>query len=374
MPGDRRAGGAQPADRGPVRRALTALVAGLYRPLARDEERVAYWVRHVRHGVLLSEVSAVAVLVYALVTDSPGRHDPVILGMAGLVVAGCPLLLLLPLPRMMRDWRGPTLFYLWSLGTAVLIIVGTRRDGGPASPLDALLFLTLTFMAVAYSPVGVVVVGGAMTGSYFVFVELPGLTTSGGFFLTVMAALTLICAMASSNSWAAYDRQTLLIRTQETLAATDPLTGIPNRRTFLERVERAVESAGWGHQAVVCIVDLDGFKGVNDRAGHAAGDAMLKAVASILGGAVRETDTVARLGGDEFAVLADVNAAFSGDMLAERLRQAVALVGSRGGVTASVGVTEVEPGDGVAELMHRADAAMYRAKAAGGDRVGALTS
>lgn len=373
LPGDRRAGGALPRAHGPVRRALAALVRGLYRPLAGDDERVAYWVRHVRHGVVLSEVSAIAVLVYALVTESPGRHDPVLIGLALLVAVLCPLLLLLPLPRMMRDWRGPTLFYLWSVGTAVLIIVGTRRDGGPSSPLDALLFLTLTFMAVAYSPAGVVVVGSVMTGGYFLFVELPGLTTSGGFFLTVMAALTLICAMASANSWAAYDRQTLLIRTQETLAATDPLTGIPNRRTFVERVQRAVDAAGWGHQAVVCIVDLDGFKGVNDRDGHAAGDAVLTAVASILGGAVRETDTVARLGGDEFAVLADVTAAFSGDMLAERLRQAVALVGTRDGVTASVGITDVQPGDDVAELMHRADAAMYRAKAAGGDRVGALT-
>lgn len=99
---------------------------------------------------------------------------------------------------------------------------------------------------------------------------------------------------------------------------------------------------------------------------------MLRAVASILGGALRETDTVARLGGDECAVRADVTEAFSGEMLAERLRQAVALVGSDGGVTASIGVAEIVPGEGVADLLHRADAAMYRAKAAGGDRVALL--
>ena len=139
-----------------------------------------------------------------------------------------------------------------------------------------------------------------------------------------MVAFTMICAMASANSWAAYDRQVVLIRTQETLAATDPLTGIPNRRAFLDRVAAAVDAAAWGHQTVVCLVDLDGFKAVNDAGGHAAGDAMLKAVAAALGGAVRETDTVARLGGDEFAVLADVSVTFSGEMLAERLREAVA--------------------------------------------------
>ena len=169
--------------------------------------------------------------------------------------------------------------------------------------------------------------GSLMTAAYLFFVELPGLTTSGLFFLVVMAAFTMVCAMASSNSWAAYDRQVLLIRTQETLASTDPLTGIPNRRAYLERVADAVDAAAWGHQTVVCLVDLDGFKAVNDAGGHAAGDAMLRAVGAALGGAVRETDTVARLGGDEFAVLADISVAFSGEMLAERLRDAVARIG-----------------------------------------------
>jgi diguanylate cyclase (GGDEF)-like protein len=351
-----------------MRRLGVALRAGLYRPLAGDDDRVAYWIRHVRYGVLLSEVSAWAVVVYVLVTSSPGRHDPAMLALAGLVIVAVPGLLLLPLPAMMRDDRGPTMFYLWSIATTVLVIVGTRLDGGSSSPLDALLFLTLTYMAIAYSPFGVVAMGSVMTGSYLVFVVLPDVTTSGMFFMTVMGAFTLICTMASVNSWAAYDRQVMLIRTQETLAATDPLTGIPNRRAFLDRVAGAVRAAAWGHLTVVCLVDLDGFKRVNDAGGHAAGDAMLKAVGSALGGAVRETDTVARLGGDEFAVLADISVTFSGEMLAERLRAAVAAVGSRDGVTASVGVAEVLPGDEVEDLMHRADAAMYRSKTAGGDR------
>ena len=354
---------------GLLRRLGAALRAGLYRPLAGDDARVAYWIRHVRIGVLLSELSASAVIAYVLLTHSAGRNNPLILAMCGLVVVGCPLLLLMPLAAMMRDSRGPTMFYLWSIATSTLVIVGTRLDGGPSSPLDALLFLVLTFLAVAYSPYGVVLMGLLMTTAYLFFVELPGLTTSGLFFLVIMAAFTMVCAMASANSWAAYDRQVLLIRTQETLASTDPLTGIPNRRAYLERVAEAVDAAAWGHQTVVCLVDLDGFKAVNDAGGHAAGDQMLRAVGHALGGAVRETDTVARLGGDEFAVLADISVAFSGEMLAERLRDAVARIGHACGVTASVGVAEVAPGDDVADLMHRADAAMYRSKKAGGDRV-----
>jgi diguanylate cyclase (GGDEF)-like protein len=372
---DRRASSAPrrvPARAGTLGWLVAALRAGLYRPLAGDDDRVAYWIRHVRLGVLLSEIAAWAVVGYVLITHSAGRDDPAILTLCGLVIVGCPLLLLLPLPAMMRDSRGPTMFYLWSIACSTFVIIGTRLDGGPSSPLDGLLFLVLTFLAVAYSPYGVVLMGSLMTTAYLCFVELPGLTTSGLFFLVTMGAFTMVCAMASANSWAAYDRQVLLIRAQEMLASTDPLTGIPNRRAYLERVAEAVDAAAWGHQTVVCLVDLDCFKAVNDAGGHAAGDAMLRAVGSALGGAVRETDTVARLGGDEFAVLADVSVAFSGDVLAERLRDAVARIGRLSGVTASIGVAEVQPGDDVEDLMHRADAAMYRSKKDGGDRVTVL--
>jgi diguanylate cyclase (GGDEF)-like protein len=355
--------------RGLLRRLGAALRDGLYRRLAEDDDRAAYWVRHVRYGVVLSEVSAAAVVGYVLLTSSVGHNNPILLALSGLVLVAVPGLLLLPLADMMRDHRGPTMFYAWSLATTGLILLATRLDGGPSSPLDALLFLTLAYMAAAYSPYGVVAMGGFMTISYLIFVELPGLTTSGLFFLIVMAFFTMICAMASANSWAAHDRQVLLIRTQEALAATDPLTGIPNRRAFLDRLSAAVSAAAWGHEAVVCLVDLDGFKAVNDDNGHAAGDAMLTAVGAALGAAVRETDTVARLGGDEFAVLAAISVSWSGEQLAERLRHAVAVVGLAAGVTASVGVAEVEPGDDVEDLLHRADAAMYRAKSAGGDRV-----
>ena len=302
--GDRRVAGRVMADAARpsvLRRLVAAVRDGLYRPLAGDDDRVAYWVRHVRYGVLLSEVASAFVVVYTLLTHSPGRNHPVLLVLAGLVMVCVPGLLLLPLPAMMRDSRGPTMFYVWSLATTAVVLVGTRLDGGPSSPLDALLFLTLTYMAAAYSPYGVLVMGSLMTGSYLLFVELPHMTTSGMFFLAVMGSFSMICAMASANSWAAYDRQVELIRVHEALAATDSLTGIPNRRAFLDRLGAAIDAAAWGHQTVVCLVDLDGFKNVNDTGGHAAGDAMLKAVGSALSGAVRETDTVARLGGDEFA-------------------------------------------------------------------------
>ncbi|MGZ4509487.1 MAG: diguanylate cyclase domain-containing protein, partial [Blastococcus sp.] len=361
-----------PRRTGMLRRLAAALRDGLYRRLAEDDDRAAYWIRHVRNGVLLSQIAAVAALGYVLLTPTAAHDSPVLIGMATSIGIATPLLLRLPLAAMMRDHRGPMLFYGWSILVTAIVTIASRVDGGAASPLFSLMFLTLAYMAVAYPPCGVVAVGGIMTGSYLLLVALPHLTLTALFYAVVMASFTTICAMASTNSWAAYDRQVLLIRTQETLATTDSLTGIPNRRAFIDRLSAAVNAAAWGHQTVVCLVDLDGFKAVNDAAGHAAGDAMLRSVGAALGAAVRETDTVARLGGDEFAVLADISVAFSAEELAERLRQAVAAVGGPSGVTASVGVAEVQPGDDVEDLMHRADAAMYRSKSAGGNRVTSL--
>jgi diguanylate cyclase (GGDEF)-like protein len=352
-----------------VRRALSAVAHGLYRPLASDVDRARYFVRHVRHGVWLSEVSACAALGYILLTSTPAHGNPFVLSLAILVILASPALLLLPLAEMMRDRRGALLFYAWSILDTLIVAVVARIDGGAISPLFCLLFITLAYMAVAYPPCGVVAIGGLMTASYLLIVALPHITLSAWFFAVVMAAFTMICAMASANSWGAYDSQVLLIRTQEKLAATDPLTGVANRRPFLDRLKAAIARAEAGGQSVVCLVDLDGFKAVNDRAGHAAGDALLKAVAAALGAAVRDTDTLARLGGDEFAVLASVSPTFSAETLAERLREAVRGVGVAVGVTASVGVAAVRGGDHQDDVLYRADSAMYAAKTSGGDRV-----
>ena len=95
MPGSRRVADAPSAAPGVVRRLGAAVAAGLYRPLAGDDARVAYWIRHVRSGVLLSELSAFAVIGYVLLTDSPGRHNALLLGICGAVILACPGLLLL---------------------------------------------------------------------------------------------------------------------------------------------------------------------------------------------------------------------------------------------------------------------------------------
>jgi diguanylate cyclase (GGDEF)-like protein len=172
-------------------------------------------------------------------------------------------------------------------------------------------------------------------------------------------------------------------RLQEALAheaAHDPLTDLPNRARALQLTTAALHRARrTGNATGLLFVDLDGFKAVNDRAGHAAGDAVLRAVGSRMREAARAGDTVCRLGGDEFVVLVEAVADVSElAALGERLVAAVSLpltVATPTGprpvtVGASVGVALAQDGqvDGD-ELLAQADAAVYRAKHAGRGRV-----
>ncbi|HEU4913473.1 MAG TPA: EAL domain-containing protein [Actinomycetes bacterium] len=158
------------------------------------------------------------------------------------------------------------------------------------------------------------------------------------------------------------------------LARHDALTSLPNRTLFLDRVEQAVLRARRsGGSLAVLFLDLDGFKGVNDRFGHAEGDELLKAVAARLVACVRAEDSVARLGGDEFAVLVEgVEHPSEMDALCQRLlrslRREITIVGHDVVVGASIGVAISAPSDDAAGLLRNADMAMYRAKALGKDR------
>jgi diguanylate cyclase (GGDEF)-like protein/PAS domain S-box-containing protein len=158
----------------------------------------------------------------------------------------------------------------------------------------------------------------------------------------------------------------------ERLAFHDSLTGLPNRVSFLESLGRAIARAGAEHRMLALLyLDLDDFKPVNDAMGHAAGDALLIAVAERLRGAVRKTDAVARLGGDEFAVLLtdvghpDVAGALAGKLV-DRIGQPYMLDRRRISVGASIGIS-LYPRDGATtdDLLRHADAAMYAAKADG---------
>lgn len=157
----------------------------------------------------------------------------------------------------------------------------------------------------------------------------------------------------------------------EHLADRDTLTGIPNRRALTRAAEAAL-AAGAG----VCFawLDIDHFKRINDGYGHAAGDAVLMGVADLLAENIRRADLVGRMGGEEFAICMPGLSVKEAQAVTERLRCAVAdAVFPTGSgplrVTCSLGLSASRPGESLAELMQRADAALYVAKRGGRNRV-----
>jgi diguanylate cyclase (GGDEF)-like protein/PAS domain S-box-containing protein len=160
------------------------------------------------------------------------------------------------------------------------------------------------------------------------------------------------------------------------MADHDPLTGLFNRRRFEEEVDRQVaHSQRYGGGGAVLMLDLDHFKYTNDSLGHRAGDELIVAVAKLLRGALRETDTLARIGGDEFALLlphaAEEEARLVGEKLLEGLRgEAVAFGRRKRRLTASMGIALMgSSGDDLTadDLLVSADLALYDAKEAGRD-------
>jgi diguanylate cyclase (GGDEF)-like protein len=159
------------------------------------------------------------------------------------------------------------------------------------------------------------------------------------------------------------------------LARTDALTGLPNRRAFDEALDREVARAERaGAPLAVLALDLDRFKAVNDRWGHAAGDAALVAAAARARGALREGDLLARVGGEELAALLPGAGLEAAREAGERVRAAIASApvqadGASFAVTVSVGVAALAPGERGAALLARADERLYAAKRGGRDRV-----
>jgi diguanylate cyclase (GGDEF)-like protein/PAS domain S-box-containing protein len=157
-------------------------------------------------------------------------------------------------------------------------------------------------------------------------------------------------------------------------AFTDPLTGMPNRTLFRDRLEQVMRertAAGDNRPVTLLLLDLDDFKLVNDNLGHSAGDELLTTIAERLRAQVRPSDMLARLGGDEFAVLLEDLAPDDAAALATRLlavvREPIRLASREAMCTLSLGIATATPGDGVTaeQLLGNADLAMYAAKRAG---------
>jgi len=164
---------------------------------------------------------------------------------------------------------------------------------------------------------------------------------------------------------------------EEEASRTDALTGLPNRRGFLEAGEDVLELGRLsGRPVSVVLADLDRFKEVNDSMGHAAGDLLLRSVAAAVRESIRARDIAARWGGDEIVILLPDTDGEGALHVAEDLRASVARLavshgGARLGATLSLGVAGHVHGTSLGATLVRADAALYRAKEEGRNRVAA---
>jgi diguanylate cyclase (GGDEF)-like protein len=317
-----------------------------------DSSRLRLRVQVIGAGVQVTYLLCLALAGWLVVTwDRPYRGVIAALVAAGVV--GAFAVSRLPAERIVRGRYREAFFVTWSVLDVGLICLIAYFDGGVTSPAALMLFLTLVFAALSY-PLGSMVVvvlasvaGVAIIGAIGGATEQPFVADPAyvWVFLVSMALCGVLCMWQSRLA----ERQRHELAE---LSRTDPLTGCLNRRGLEERVARAIAA---GKPFAVVTLDLDGLKRINDRGGHAAGDALLCATVERLGGTVRPNDAVGRLGGDEFALV-----------LPGADRDAAALVVERAAraIPASFGLAAF-PADGatIDALFRRADAGVYAAKA-----------
>ncbi|HKO91978.1 MAG TPA: GGDEF domain-containing protein [Polyangiaceae bacterium] len=218
----------------------------------------------------------------------------------------------------------------------------------------------------AGAPLGLLVLRAIQTRSLdFAWVKSQ-IQSDPGLYLYLSVATTCVMVVCGYSIGRYEDR--LRLR-----SLTDPLTGLANRRHFVQALATEVaRSRRYGAPLTVLLIDIDYFKRVNDRFGHAAGDAALTCVASGLRSSCRQTDLPARYGGDEFALLLPETTAERGLAFAERLaavlRTAPPYEVGAPSLTLSIGVAEGARGEEAPQLLKRADEALYQAKEGGRNR------
>lgn len=289
--------------------------------------------------------------------DWPGReqHDWAMLGLAALLVLLSGL------------WRGDSalaaigapagtlLVHLYA--ASLLVCAGTRPDARPMHLLGAVIGLA------ACAPMVAPLVA-----------TLPGVEATALFEASAVATALASTAMAFIVTTLAFDRHQRHLRASrrrlQALASIDPLTQVPNRRHFEDIAGKALAHDPPA-SAVLMMLDLDHFKHINDRYGHAGGDRALRLVSRCVREVLRVQDVPCRHGGDEFALLlrrASVQDAMRvATRLVERV-QAAAVDSSLPTLTLSFGMVQVRPGEELRQALQRADQALYEAKRQGRSR------
>ncbi|MDX2252276.1 MAG: GGDEF domain-containing protein [Nitrospira sp.] len=315
--------------------------------------------------VMLQLMFAAILVTHLSHAESVARLQGIMVAVLCIVTV---ILLAVPRHQLTEAW----LIAVVSLG-ATAVAVTTMRSATIEPWFTSALLLALAMASYAQSAPMISVFSGLVTGAYAVSLyRLGQLETEHALVLPVMLCLALVFVGKARVAQV----ETRRIADNEELARyrtmTDGLTGLPNREQFLERVARAIQQsrAGKDFQFAVFFIDLDGFKPINDRFGHKAGDAVLRQMAKRFQSCMRKGDVVARYGGDEFTLL--VNHVFSeadavrvAKRILAKLQEPIDVrepvrVGASIGIAFSTNLHE-RPED----LIRDADGAMYRAKSQG---------
>ena len=325
-----------------------------------ESSRLRLRVQVIAAGVRVTYLLAIAMAAWVVATwTRPYRESIAALVVLALVSAF--VVSRLPAETIVRSRYREAFFLTWSLLDISIICLLAYLDGGVTSPATLALFLTQVFAALSYPLGSMITVAVASVVGVGILGALGGATPAHmeadpvymGMFLVCLGLTGVLCVWQARMTARQHDELAELSR-------TDPLTGCLNRRGFSERLQTELERAEReGGEVALIQLDLNGFKEVNDRHGHAAGDELLRWVGSTLQALLRSSDATGRLGGDEFALLLPGVAGTEARVIADRTVAALAeRVGSAAGAASY-------PADGADEdALHRhADADLYAAKA-----------
>lgn len=323
----------------------------------------AFWVGHVRLGVVSTAASSAVGIGYCLATfSSPNRAMMIAIGSLAMIT--CPLILSGPGMRAFTGAARELWLYAWSASLLLAVTTASALDEGARSPLVLLFVASLVFTASGFGRAGAVVMGASTLACYLLTVTFgsPGtwqvvLTT------TALAVIAATCTLTSGRLLLSLTEQQRLTDELTVRVARDGLTGCLNHSALIDRLELEVTRAHRESRSLgFVMMDLDDFKAANDTHGHVAGDELLTALGAELNQAVRPYDLVGRVGGDEFAIVVPNTEEGEVRRLADRVRRRLTAVGSPLGVGISVGVAVLGPGDDARTLRQRADQALYASK------------
>ncbi|WCT74641.1 GGDEF domain-containing protein [Sphingomonas naphthae] len=257
----------------------------------------------------------------------------------------------------------PVLFATFTMGLAASALTGRRAGERAAERVTMLVLLTLAMFHLVTAALALTVSGPELHGDLAVFMQARLLVTPAALTATGLFSVFLLAADLADR--------------MRRLAASDPLTGILNRRGFEEAAMLLLDSARrQGRPVTLVLADIDRFKQINDAHGHAAGDRALQLFAERVGASIRRRDLFGRIGGEEFAIILPDTPIEDARVAIDKLRLEVA--GYDAGelaepvpITASFGITAFRPGEDrtLAKMMARADSALYSSKRGGRNMV-----